>query len=287
MITGRVLALGSCVAASMASAPAFAQPAQSPGEWQYNQTAESCLAFRRFDTADGRVALRLRSFGPGSAIEAMVVSSLLPDEPASIRFVELGWDGEGTHGNQVGLLGSVGGVPSMTVLVSHRPVAAFGFTDESGIMVSPLDPSHESMQLRVVGDAPIELRMGSLEEPLRRLMECEAALMEKWGWGTDYSRRVASAPTALDPQMWFYSAITYPAVELLRRVSSILQVRMKVDVRGRVTDCVVQSSPGSTEFGAKNCDRLVRLARYTPGRDPQGQPVESYAQMSITFAVFD
>ena len=86
----------------------------------------------------------------------------------------------------------------------------------------------------MAGRAPLELRMGPLVEPLRRLTECETGLMEKWGWGTDYAQRVATAPATIDPQNWFYAAITYPATARLTHLSSILQVRMKVDARGRV-----------------------------------------------------
>ena len=93
--------------------------------------------------------------------------------------------------------------------------------------------------------------MGSLEEPLRRLAECEAGLMDKWGWGRDYYQRVATAPEMRDPQLWFFKAIIYPAVQNLTRVSSFLQLRLKVDAGGRVAECVVQSSPGSSQFGGK------------------------------------
>jgi len=90
-----------------------------------------------------------------------------------------------------------------------------------------------------------------------------------------------------DPQLWFYKAIVYPAVQNLNRVSSILQLRLKVDAGGRVAECVVQSSPGSSLFGSKNCTGIRRFARFDPALDSQGQPVESYLQMSITFARFD
>jgi hypothetical protein len=143
------------------------------------------------------------------------------------------------------------------------------------------------MQLRVVGNAPRDLRMGQLVEPLRQLRECEARLMEKWGWGQDYNQRVATGPEMRDPQSWFYKAIVYPAVQNLNRVSSLLQLRLKVDARGRVAECVVQSSPGSSLFGSKNCTGIRRFARFNPALDAQGQSVESYMQMSITFARFD
>jgi|GEM_PF-828065 len=106
--------------------------------------------------------------------------------------------------------------------------------------------------------APVEFQTGSLEEPMRWLKECETGLMEKWGWGSAYSERVATAAATLDPQSWFYTAITYPAVARLTHLSGILQLRLKVDTKGRVSECVVQSSLGSSEFGSTNCRRMRR-----------------------------
>ena len=283
---GFVLALGAVAVASVAADPAAVQ-AQSTDEWRYAEGPEICRAYRTYGAGENSIVLALRTFGPGSAVETTVASAQVPSEPHSVRMVELGWDGNGFERNQVGVLGTLGGVPSVTLLTAHRPVAAFVFHDEGGIVVSRLDPAAETMQLRVVGNAPRELRMGSLEEPLRHLRECEADLMDKWGWGRDYYQRVATAPEMLDPQLWFYAAITYPAVQNLTRVSSILELRLKVDARGKVAECVVQSSPGSSLFGSKNCTRLRKMARFHPGLDAQGQPVDSYMQMSITFARFD
>jgi hypothetical protein len=278
------LSLGAVAVASLAATPA---QAQSSGDWQYAEGPELCLAFRTFDAGANSIRLQLRSFGPGSAVETTIASAQVPNEPNSVRMVELGWDGKGFERNQLGVLGSIGGVPSVTLLTAHRPVASFLFYDDGAAAVSSLNPAAESMQLRVVGNAPRELAMGSLEEPLEHLRECEANLMEKWGWGRDYAQRVATPPQMRDPQLWFYAAIVYPAVQNLTRVSSILELRLKVDAEGKVAECVVQSSPGSSLFGSRNCTQLRKLGRFTPALDSQGHPVESYFQMSITFARFD
>jgi hypothetical protein len=279
------LSLAVVTGASFAAGPVAAQPS---AEWQYAESAESCRASRSFDTPAGITTLQLRSFGPGSAVVVTVAGPEIASEPNAARMVELGWDGEGFDRHQVGVLGSFGGVPSVSLLAAHRSVASFAFFfEERAVQVSPLNLAAETMQLRVVGYAPKEIPVGSLSEPLRRLEECEARLMEAWSWGRDYAQRVATPPVMRDPQSWFYKAIVYPAVPNLNRISSLLQLRLKVDARGRVAECVVQSSPGSSQFGEKNCTGLRRQARFDPALDAQGQPVESYFQMSITFARYD
>ena len=176
------------------------------------------------------------------------------------------------------------------MLTRHRPTSTWAFFyNEQAVVASTLDPAAETMKLRVVGDTPKELQMGSLQEPLRRLMDCEANLIVKWGWGRDwdYSQRFATHPEPRDPQQWFFKAIVYPAVQNLARVSSFLQLRLKVDAKGKVAECVVQSSPGSSLFGSKNCERISNLGRFKPALDSQGQAIEGYLQMSITFARYD
>jgi hypothetical protein len=283
----RNLVPGALALAIFAAVPAAAQEQSSDG-WQYAETAETCRAYRSYGEGENAIVLQLRTFGPGSAVETTVASAQVPREPSSVRMVELGWDGQGFDDHQVGVLGTLGGVPSVTLLTAHRRVAAFAFFfSETAVTVSPLDPAAQSMQLRVVGNAPRDLQMGSLAEPLSRLAECDERLMEQWGWGRDYALRVTTAPEMRNPQLWFEKAIIYPAVQNLNRVSSILQLRLKVDTEGRVAECVVQSSPGSSLFGSKNCTGLRRSARFNPARDVEGQPVDSYLQMSITFARFD
>jgi hypothetical protein len=287
ILRGCLLVLGALGGANLAMG-AVAARAQSADGWQYAESAESCRANRSFSEGEASTLLQLRSFGPGSAVEATVAGPQVPREPNAVRMVELGWDGADFEEHQVGILGTLGGTPSVSLLTAHRPVSAFVFYfSEVAVAVSRLDPTAQSMQLRVVGNAPRALQIGSLEEPLRRLAECEAGLMEKWGWGRDYYQRVVTAPVMRDPQRWFYKAIVYPAVPNLNRVSSFLQLRLKVDAAGRVAECMVQSSPGSSQFGEKNCTGLRRQARFDPALDAQGQPVESYVQMSITFARYD
>lgn len=275
------------VAASLFAAPALAQVQPSEG-WVYAEGPESCGASRQYGAGEDINRLQLRTYGPGSAVEVTVAGAHLPKEPHSARMVELGWDGNAFERHQVGVLGSVDGVPSVNLLTAHRPVSAFAFFfSKTAVAVSPLHPAGETAQLRVVGNAPSEVRVGSLQEPLRQLAECEARLMDKWGWGRDYDQRVATPPEMRNPQSWFYKAIVYPAVANLTRVSSLLQLRLKVDTNGKVAECVVQSSPGSSQFGSKNCNGLRRAARFNPALDAQGTPVESYLQMSITFGRFD
>lgn len=284
----RILTVAAAVATGVLGSPAAAQAVQASGDWQYRMEAESCRAYRSFGSGDDRILLQLRSFGPGSAVEAMVISNQLPKEPSSVRSVELSWDGKGWERHQIGLLGSVSGLPTITVQLSHRPIWAHleGFIEDTMYLVSQLDPSVETMQLRIPAGAPITLQTGSLQGPVAHLAQCETSLMEKWGWGSDHLQRILSAPEMRNAKS-FYGAIIYPSAQVINRVGSITQLRLKVDASGKVADCVVQSSPGSSLFGSESCKRIKRLVRYNPARNLQGEAVDSFVQLSITFARYD
>ncbi len=283
------LALGAALEILVASASVAAQPVDPAGEWQYREDAESCRAYREFGTGEDRISLQLRTFGPGSTVEARVASSELPSEPGSVRYVEVMHGGEQLDHEQVGLLGTVNGVPSVTLLLGHRRVSTFfkGLTDRTIYFASSLDASSEVMQLRVVDTGTITLRTGPMQEPLKRLAQCESGLMEKWGWGSSYLANIQSEPDLRNKDSFSDIIMLYPAAPLLNRVGSILQLRLKVGPDGRVKDCVVQSSPFSKLFGSESCKRIRRAARYTPALNLQGDAVESFAQISVTFARYD
>lgn len=270
-----------------AACPGATQGMAPVTEWQLRQEAESCRVFRAFGGTDLGF-FQLRSFGPGSAYELTVANAAVPKQPAAARIVEVHWNGKPAEKTQVGLLGTVSSIPSLTMLAADREVTTFGFfVEERGTLISDLDPTSNAIEVRPLGSAAVALQMGSLAEPLRQLAECETGLMEKWGWGRDYSQRVPIQPKPIDPQNFFYNAIQYPAVQNLTRVSSLLQLRLKIDAAGKVAQCVVQSSPGSSVFGSLNCDRMRKAGRFVAARDARGQPVASYQQISVTFARFD
>jgi hypothetical protein len=272
--------------AGLFSTVAVAQ-AEPSGDWQYTESNETCRAFREFGSGANRTVLQLRSYGPGSAIELTVANAALPQEPWSVREVEWGWDGRNNERSQIGLVGATSGMPSVTLLTQTRYGFVFAYGDQYYGLGSPLNLSAETLQLRVVGDAPLALRMGPLEEPVRHMMDCELRLMERWGWGPDYAARVARPPELIETQQMFYKIIIYPATQHLTRVSSLLELRLKLDDEGKVTDCFVQSSPGSGLFGSKNCENFRKRGRFKPAEDAEGRPIPSQVQLSITFAMFD
>ena len=284
-----VAVLAAAIMAGGVASPARAQAVEAPAVWQYREDPESCRASIAFGEGADRVQLRLRSFGPGSPIEVLVASAALPNEPRSAREVRLSWDGEMRDMLQVGILGMTDTqVPTITFQFVTRPTSAFfeGRVVNNMFYTSPPDVNAQTMALRVPGVAPISMSMGSLREPLAQLEQCESALLEKWGFGADYVHRIGRPPE-IERRNDVDNIIFYPAAQLLNRIGTFVQLRLKVDASGKVTDCVVQAPSGPTLFGAESCKALKRSLRMTPAEDRQGRKVESFAQIAIAFARYD
>lgn len=283
------LVLLAAVVAGGLATPARAQDGEQPAGWQYNEDAESCRASIALGTAADRVQLRLRSFGPGSPIEVRVASAPLPNEPRSAREMRLSWDGEASDVLQVGILGMTeAGTPTITFQFLTRPASAFfeGRVVNNMYYTSSPDLYAETLQLRIPGVAPITIDMGPLHEPITQLEQCEAALLQKWGFGDDYVHRIGRPPEIVRRND-VDNIIFYPAAQLLSRVGTFVQLRLKVDESGKVADCVVQAPSGSTVFGTESCKALKRSLRMIPAEDRQGRKVESFAQIAIAFARYD
>jgi len=70
-----------------------------------------------------------------------------------------------------------------------------------------------------------------------------------------------------------FSTDDYPSQALRNEEQGTTGVRLTVGTDGRVSDCQVTSSSGSSSLDATTCSILKRRARYTPAKDQSGQPI--------------
>lgn len=284
---GKLAALAALL--TLVAVPARAQALEPITEWQVRQEAESCRAFRVFGGNANPHLMQLRSFGPGSVVELTIGSNALPKDLYSGRELHVSWDGKEIQGRQLGLIGASGTLPTVTLQVDYRePTAALINSRFNNTMwyVSGIEPQAETFGISFVGIAPIVVHMGSLQAPLAMLRDCENGLMAKWGFGPEYLANLGKGPQLLKREV-LQPVMFYPAVMLLRRVGEYLQLRLKVDKTGKVTDCVTQSSPANPVFATDGCATLRKTARFSPATNKAGQAIDGFAQVSMTFARFD
>ena len=80
-----------------------------------------------------------------------------------------------------------------------------------------------------------------------------------------------------------FSADDYPADAQMRDEQGTVRVELKIDNRGRVSQCNVVDSSGSSSLDSATCRILKRRARFTPARDSSGQPVTDTYTQRITW----
>ena len=70
-----------------------------------------------------------------------------------------------------------------------------------------------------------------------------------------------------------FSTDDYPQSAIRNEEQGTTAVRLGVGTDGRVTDCSITSSSGSTALDNATCSIIRRRARYTPAQDQAGNPI--------------
>jgi protein TonB len=77
----------------------------------------------------------------------------------------------------------------------------------------------------------------------------------------------------------------YPASALRNEESGTTGFRLTVGPDGRVTNCVVTSSSGSSALDAATCRLMRSRARFTPARDNTGASTTDTVNSRITWRI--
>lgn len=80
-----------------------------------------------------------------------------------------------------------------------------------------------------------------------------------------------------------FSDDDYPSSALSREESGTTGFRLEIGANGRVTNCTVTSSSGSSALDSTTCRLLRSRARYTPARDSDGNATADSANGRITW----
>ena len=77
----------------------------------------------------------------------------------------------------------------------------------------------------------------------------------------------------------------YPARAARQDESGIVSMRLAVDDYGRVTNCAVTESSGSTALDTGTCALLRRKARFAPALNTNGSPVSGTHREMIAWSI--
>jgi protein TonB len=83
----------------------------------------------------------------------------------------------------------------------------------------------------------------------------------------------------------YVSDADYPGSAIRNEEQGTTRFRLSVGTDGRVTDCSVTSSSGSTALDNATCSIMRRRARFTPARDDSGNPTTDSASGAIKWVL--
>lgn len=106
---------------------------------------------------------------------------------------------------------------------------------------------------------------------------------QRYRWALEQS----DAGSAKADMSHIFSSDDYPPAAVLMHHEGTTAVRLSIDTDGKVADCVVEESSGSSLLDRKTCSIFRTRARFTAARDRQGKPVPDTYRERITWRIED
>ncbi len=97
--------------------------------------------------------------------------------------------------------------------------------------------------------------------------------------------RVSQAAKARGNLVALFSNDDYPASALRNEEPGTTAVRLTIGPDGRVSDCSITSSSGSSSLDNATCSILRRRARFTPAKDQAGNPISDTYNQRIRWEI--
>ncbi len=77
----------------------------------------------------------------------------------------------------------------------------------------------------------------------------------------------------------------YPSIALQQELEGTTGFRVAVSPDGRVADCAIVLSSGSSELDSATCANVTRRARFEPARDESGKPTTGYYSNRVRWQI--
>ena len=97
--------------------------------------------------------------------------------------------------------------------------------------------------------------------------------------------RVSQAAKAKGNLLSLFSNDDYPQAAIRSEESGTTAVRLTIGSDGRVSDCSVTSSSGSSSLDGATCSILRRRARFTPAKDQAGNAISDTYSLRIKWVL--
>lgn len=240
------------------------------GKWQVEYAKSSCIISRAFGDGEQRMLFGMKP-APYS-------------DNARLLLIEPSSRGRGDRGEAKVVL-SGGYVPDYSDYAS---------VTSSGARVTTIDVPRATLDSLAKGDSitikagrwvNATLRPTGFGKVMQALDECESDLLTSWGFDKAAQAAVATRPKGRLAGV--FKADDYPDNDLMAGNSGTTGVRLRIELDGRVSECVVVESSGSRGLDEQTCAVAKRRARYSPAVGHDGKPLWSFSFERITWMIMD
>ena len=131
----------------------------------------------------------------------------------------------------------------------------------------------------------IRIRLANMAGVGAELTKCVADLNALWTMTPDRLSRIVTPAAPLKPLTSLFSSGDYPMQAMYEHNTGIVGVRMMIDEKGVVANCVTTETSGSAILDAMACYVLRTSAKYRPALDAKNQPLRSFADQRINWRI--
>ncbi len=144
----------------------------------------------------------------------------------------------------------------------------------------------ESLSFHDAFDQDFTLHTGKLRAPMEAMRTCLDELLTHWGIDAEAHKSLTREVIPENRQdVLRIMQRDYPGEMLTEGRPADLRVRMDVSAEGEPTACHLQTGFSDESFERTACQNLMRVARFLPALDAEGEPIASYHQFHVMYRI--
>lgn len=138
-------------------------------------------------------------------------------------------------------------------------------------------------EVRVAGfSSPVAVPIKGAGQAMAALKKCLDEKMTAWGIDAKAFNALRTPPKDPGSADWM-SDDDYPSDAVAAGKEGDVVARIRVDAKGRVTDCAVVATSGSPTMDAVTCERTLAKARFIPAVGADGRPTAAVRTIRAKF----
>jgi TonB family protein len=141
------------------------------------------------------------------------------------------------------------------------------------------------IEVSKAGAAVLDFPIPGAARAAQALRDCNSALLRAWGIDEAANAALQRQPVAIGGFGSWVDDSDYPRTAIDRNSSGQVVVRLNVDQAGRLSDCVVVATSGSSALDEQTCFVFRKRAHFEPALGPDGKPVATALVQTIVWMV--